>query len=617
MTALLLGGLVAVALASPLDVERGRAALQAGRIAEGRDDLQRSLVDDPEDPEALRLYAEAREAEGASALVLPELAGLAAHSVAAGVIHDEIEVERGLADPKVLSDRAGGDGWDLALLALARIALHDGHPEVALASLQDATDPTARSLRLAARVADARDRDALKEGRELAADLPDRPDLLLPLLGAGAQGTGGRARAVAVRAAERLVDKTRDPVTLYRARRVLVAAGEKEEAAKVVAVLGSIGEPPVLARMPYDAAMRDALARGLVRQRDPVIPDGPPDEVRDLALRVAGLLHDMGRVQEAVGVFEAARKRADCPELALAHAELLLRMGRAKDALAAARDAERLATQPSEGDIGRENLRAWRTDLAAALLLEASALAAAERLEEALDKASTSALLVPTTEAWTLVGTLDAKLGDAQAAFVAFSMARMLGGETGDALAATWTGFGPAGTAADAVAADLADQLGVQLPEGLAAAPTDASEGPRVGAASPDFEVQTDAGTWTADSEHGRVVVLSFFASWCAPCRLDLPALAKLARAHADDPVDFLAVSIDDRPKAFTRFLAQNDLDGLHVTRDPDLAGTWGVHAVPTTWILDPQGVLRHFHQGYGPGDQAKVEAELQDLLEP
>ena len=122
-------------------------------------------------------------------------------------------------------------------------------------------------------------------------------------------------------------------------------------------------------------------------QTPPALPVATPDETRDLALRVALALRDMGRVKDAVAVFEAARRTADGVELALAHGEQLMRMGKAEEALAVAKDAKRLAVEPADRDVGRLNLRGTKAELSAALLLEATALAAGGRPDEAIESA--------------------------------------------------------------------------------------------------------------------------------------------------------------------------------------------------------------------------------------
>jgi thiol-disulfide isomerase/thioredoxin len=117
------------------------------------------------------------------------------------------------------------------------------------------------------------------------------------------------------------------------------------------------------------------------------------------------------------------------------------------------------------------------------------------------------------------------------------------------------------------------------------------------------------------ESTQGRVVVIAFFASWCGPCRLELPELARLARSMSSDPVTFAAVSVDERSRDYTRVLSEIDLEGLYVGWDPALGTAWRVQALPTTWIVDKKGVARHLHQGYAPGGEKEVEEQVRALL--
>ncbi len=587
MIATLLALFVATAPAAPLDVERAQVALEQGDAAGAIDTLRRALREDPEDDDARRLYREALEVGGAGALGAVEAEALALHA----------------------TDAARG------LRISAEEALARGAPEVALPLVEGDDSVAGRVLALAALVGLERHREAAAVARSLAAAHPSRPDLLLPLFDGAGSAALNKPRAAAVKAAERLVATEVDPVALYRARRVLIRAGERAGVERAAAALARVGEPGVPPRGPWGAPMRAGTARALAMQRGPALPDGSPEEIGDLALRVTRALRDMGRVQEALGVFEAARARHDSVPLALAHAEQLLRMNRPKEALAVAEQARVLAATPPISDAGRVNLRGWRAETAAVLLLHATALAAVDRPDEGLAAAAAAALIEPSIDAWTLVGNLQAALGHHDAAFTAFVTARLLGGAVDPYIAATWAGLADPLPAADALAAHLAPQLGVEPPPKRAETAT--SRGPRIGAPAPEPALAAVAAALDRPSVAGRAVVIAFWASWCGPCKLELPELAQLARAHADDPIDFLAVSLDDRPRDFERFVEQVDLDGLVVRHAPALGPLWRVRALPSTWVVDRDGVVRHFHEGYGPGDGPTLTREIRATLEP
>lgn len=608
----MIGVLLGVAaLASPLDVERAWAHLEAGRSAEAAEAARRALIEAPEDWEASSVYVAVLLAQGAAPLVLPELDAVATGSWAAGVVRDGYRLRTGSTTPDVLKERTGAAA-DLAAYTLAEHSLRSGAPAVALATLGTPDDPWEQSLAVEALLAMSRDSDAVAVARALGRDHPDRPDALGSLFSTASTSKPlDRARAAALKSADGLVASSRDPVAVYRARRLFVAAGEEDRTKRAAEALVRLGEPAPLSRPPWSPAMRRALARGLAMQTPPVLPTATPDETRDLALRVALALRDMGRVRDAVAVFEAARASADGIELALAHGEQLMRMGKAEEALVVAREAKRLAVEPVARDVGRLNLRGSKAELSAALLLEATALATAGRPEEAIEPANAAALLDPSAEAWAVVGELYLALGKPEAAFGAFAVSRWRGGRVEGGLESSWTGLGSPLDAADALAVHAAAELGEPPPD------LPESTRPRVGVGepSPPWRLDTDRGPIGWENTQGKVVVMAFFAAWCGPCRLELPELARLARAMATEDVAFVAVSLDERPQDYARLLSEIDMEGLWVGRDPELGHAWRVQALPTTWVVDRRGTLHAIRQGYAPGSEKEVEEQVRSLL--
>jgi thiol-disulfide isomerase/thioredoxin len=95
-------------------------------------------------------------------------------------------------------------------------------------------------------------------------------------------------------------------------------------------------------------------------------------------------------------------------------------------------------------------------------------------------------------------------------------------------------------------------------------------------------------------SLRGKIVVLSFWATWCAPCREELPRLSKLSEEFAGKNVHFVAVSIDDakdRAKIEPYLAKQNIHLDVWVGGNADLLGRFGMgNIVPATLVLDEQG---------------------------
>ena len=91
----------------------------------------------------------------------------------------------------------------------------------------------------------------------------------------------------------------------------------------------------------------------------------------------------------------------------------------------------------------------------------------------------------------------------------------------------------------------------------------------------------------------GKVVLVNFWATWCEPCKLEMPSLLRLQQKLGDKDFAVLAISGDQTGAAAVEpFLKQNDLTALAILYDPNLtsANIWGVKALPTTILLDRQG---------------------------
>jgi len=120
----------------------------------------------------------------------------------------------------------------------------------------------------------------------------------------------------------------------------------------------------------------------------------------------------------------------------------------------------------------------------------------------------------------------------------------------------------------------------------------------RIGAQAPDFEWNApDGSTRTLASLRGKVIVMNFWATWCKPCRSEMPALNSVARGT--DAV-FLAVDLQEDGARARSFFDQLALDRLDPILDLDGQTTrrYGVVGLPVTFFIDSQGVIRHVERG-------------------
>ncbi|MEL0076406.1 MAG: DsbE family thiol:disulfide interchange protein [Alphaproteobacteria bacterium] len=109
----------------------------------------------------------------------------------------------------------------------------------------------------------------------------------------------------------------------------------------------------------------------------------------------------------------------------------------------------------------------------------------------------------------------------------------------------------------------------------------------------------------------GQPVLVNFFASWCAPCRAEAPALALLA-----ERVPVIGIAYKDKPADTSAFLEQygNPFAAIGVDRDGQLGFAWGVYGVPESYVIAADGTVLVRHAG--PIDRRVLETKLLPALE-
>jgi thiol-disulfide isomerase/thioredoxin len=163
-----------------------------------------------------------------------------------------------------------------------------------------------------------------------------------------------------------------------------------------------------------------------------------------------------------------------------------------------------------------------------------------------------------------------------------------------------------------------AGRLAAILVLALSAAPADAAD---VGDQAPALVLPAADGSATVLADlRGRVVVVDFWASWCAPCRQALPALDALARRYRTRALDVLAVNVDRRRPPATAFLAAHVPDpALRVLFDPKrtVMARFGPAGMPSIYVIDQEGRIAWRASGDGNVGAAELEATVLRLLAP
>ena len=117
----------------------------------------------------------------------------------------------------------------------------------------------------------------------------------------------------------------------------------------------------------------------------------------------------------------------------------------------------------------------------------------------------------------------------------------------------------------------------------------------KAGDKAPDFKITTDDGrTVTRANFGGKVLVLNFWASWCAPCVSEAPSLEAFERQMGPQGVVVLGVSIDTNEKRYRQFLERFRIT-FPTARDPEanLSASYGTFLIPETYVIDSTGRVR------------------------
>ena len=113
----------------------------------------------------------------------------------------------------------------------------------------------------------------------------------------------------------------------------------------------------------------------------------------------------------------------------------------------------------------------------------------------------------------------------------------------------------------------------------------------------------------------GKVIILDFWATWCPPCREEIPGFISLQKKYGPRGLAIIGVSTNDAgTKAVSAFMRQVGINYRVVLGDPKVSFLYGgVEVIPTTFVIDRAGRVATAHSGYT--DPATIEAEIKPLL--
>jgi thiol-disulfide isomerase/thioredoxin len=146
----------------------------------------------------------------------------------------------------------------------------------------------------------------------------------------------------------------------------------------------------------------------------------------------------------------------------------------------------------------------------------------------------------------------------------------------------------------------------------------------RPGARAPQIALQVvGGGTSNLAAERGKVVVVNFWATWCEPCKSEMPGLQRLADGLRDRPFVLYSVDLQEDAQQIEAYQRQYGLK-LYAVLDEngEVTRAYGVRALPATFVIDQQGVLRQQRLGPllaggpdTPWTEAWLAAQVRNLL--
>jgi peroxiredoxin len=134
---------------------------------------------------------------------------------------------------------------------------------------------------------------------------------------------------------------------------------------------------------------------------------------------------------------------------------------------------------------------------------------------------------------------------------------------------------------------------------------------------APDFTLHAMSGpNLRLKEQRGRVVMVNFWATWCAPCRQEMPQLNRLYEKYRSSGFVLLGVNVDDDPSKANEVATKLGVTfPILLDADKTVSKLYDLSTMPSTVIIDRDGKVRYVHRGYLAGYEDNYEKQIRELL--
>ena len=134
---------------------------------------------------------------------------------------------------------------------------------------------------------------------------------------------------------------------------------------------------------------------------------------------------------------------------------------------------------------------------------------------------------------------------------------------------------------------------------------------------APDFTLKSlERGNLRLEEYRGQVVLLNFWASWCGPCRQEMPLLDRLHNRYEDTGFAVLGVNVEGEEAPARQLVEKTRVTfPILIDEGQKVSEMYNLQAMPSTVVIDRDGIVRYIHLGYKPGDEAKYVEVVKKLI--